>query len=279
MRLSKKVHEEVAQYFYGQHNMRFSTYNGFLAMAVFNHTIRRANCDFIKHITVQIPNREDGGQGAYACMHYIAEWDAFKGIQKGRGMRIPDFGFRMKHYDQGRVRGEYNYDKAVHKAFRQLRNMASLRTFEILIPEKYRFIHNFGRNRSCECSFEDMHMLGPVDRVRHYIEEHSGNPEYWALLANLKQQSASQDLTIALVLMHGQLFEDGADFVSSSKMAHYRRQGRWLAAYASIMGYQFGHTSWEAGRTYTVRYDKDRMLSVSPEEAEEHLLEPPELPV
>lgn len=281
MRLSKKVREEVAQYFYGRHNMRFSTYNGFQAMTVFNHTIGRANCDFIKHITVQIPNRTSAGsgQGAYACMHYIAEWAAFRKIQEGRGMRIPDLGFRMKHYDQGRVRGEYNYDKAVFKGFRQLRNMASLRTFEILIPWDYHFITQFAPNHTCQCSFEDMQRLGPVDRVRHYIEEHSSNPEYWALLAGLKKQSASKDLTIALVIVHGSLFEDGADFDDGSLWGHYLRQGRWLAAYASVMGYQFGHTEWEASRTYTVRYDKDRMLSFFPDDGEDHaLLEPPELP-
>lgn len=273
---------EVAQYFYGHHNMRFSTYNGFMVMAIFNHTIRRVNCDFIKHITVQIPNRETraAGEGAYSCMHYIAEWDAFKAIQKGRGMRIPDFGFRMKHHGQGRVRGEYNYDKAVHKGFRQLRNMASLRTLEILIPLNYRFTHKRAHERSCKCSLEDMQMLGPADRVRHYIEEHSSNREYWALLASLNQQSASKDLTIALVLVHRQSFDE-ADFYPRSDWEHHPwRQARWLAAYASIMGYRFGHTKWEGSRTYNVRYDEDRMLSLSRQKVEDNALhEPPEPPV
>lgn len=283
MRLSKKVREEVSQYFYGRHSLRFSTYNGFMVMAIFNHTIRQANCDFIKHITVQIPNRDTpaAGEGANSCMHYIAQWDAFKAIQKGRGMRIPDFGFRMKHYGLGRVRGEYNYDKAVHKGFRQLRSMASLTILEILIPWDYHFTHRWAHNPSCQCSLEDMQMLGPVDRVRHYIEEHSSNREYWAMLADLKQQSASKDLTIALVLMDQQLFEDGADFDPRSAWQHHPwRQARWLAAYASVMGYRVGHTNWENSRTYTVRYDEDEIPSLPRQEAEENaLFEPPELPV
>lgn len=79
MRLSKEIREGVADYFYGQHNFRFSTYNGFVSMAAFNHIVGRINCDFIKHITVQIPNREckSWNQGAYACMFYISEWRSF----------------------------------------------------------------------------------------------------------------------------------------------------------------------------------------------------------
>lgn len=188
-------------------------------------------------------------------------------------MRVPDFGFRMEHYDQGRVRGEYNHEEAGPAAHRQLRNMASLKTFEILIPWNYDFVERCYPNSTCICPLEDMQKLGPRDLVRHCVEEHCSDPEYWAVLADLKQQTASESLSISLVLVH----EPSGDMYPDKR--HFLRQGRWLAAYVSVMGYRFGHTKWENNNTYVVRYEKGEMLSVSSEEAEEHaLLEPPELP-
>lgn len=61
------------------------------------------------------------------------------------------------------------------------------------------------------------------------------------------------------------------------------RQARWIAAYAAVMGYAFGHAKWETEGpdrgTYQVRYDDYPVLAIVPEDQEENsLLEPPKLP-
>jgi len=151
--------------------------------------------------------------------------------------------------------------------------LASLKTFEILTPWNCDFIERCYLDSTCNCLPEDVQKLGPRDRVRHCVGEHSSDPEYWALLANLEQQTASGNLTVSLALVHEQ---NGG---IPPRMRYFLRQARWLTAYASVMGYGLGHTKWENNSTYVVRYDKDEVLSVSSEDAEEHaLLGPPELP-
>ncbi|POS76475.1 hypothetical protein DHEL01_v205134 [Diaporthe helianthi] len=278
MRLSKKVHKEATAHFYSRTNFRFSTYNGFAAMAVFNHNLGRGNCELIRHITVQIPNREDlaSSQGSQSCMWYMSEWHAFVDIHRNkRGMRIPDFGYRRRHSEQGRILGEFNYNKAVLLGHRQLRAMASLRALEILIPWDYRFITVLGWRKHCKCKTKAMREgATPEVVVRHCVKEHSCNPEYWTLLEDLKRETASEDLTISLVLVYGPSWR-----IAQPDSRDFPLQGRWLAAYASVMGYRFGHAMWAKDKsTYVVRYDKNELLSVAPDQAEHKAkFEPPKL--
>ncbi|KAK2610308.1 hypothetical protein N8I77_003753 [Diaporthe amygdali] len=289
MRVCKKIGDEVREFFYGGNNFRFSYVNGFQVMAAFMHTIRSANCSFLKHITVQIPNR------AYGYSQDLSSktgWKNFEQLMARRGMRLLRYGFRARYEEQGRVLGEYNYDRAVYKCFRQLRNMPDLKLLEITFPWDYEFIKSsycpFSDDKlttHCPCSIEDVQAMDPKTRIWHTIEEHSSDRAYWALLADLAENSASKELTIALVIQYEMTSYDMANRISNGwpQDIVHMRQGRWLAAYASVMGYEFGHSRWERDEkqrgTYNVRYDEDPTLSVLPKSQEEDsLLEPPELP-
>ncbi|KAL2272171.1 hypothetical protein FJTKL_07450 [Diaporthe vaccinii] len=127
MRLNKKIHEEVADYFYGRFNMRFSGPTGFLVMTMLNHSIWPLNCSFIKHTTVRIPC-------GYPSACSMKRWDIFVRIQRSRGMRIPFIGRRAKQRSQGGTEAECNHDITVRRGFRQLRDMAGLKLLEILVP-------------------------------------------------------------------------------------------------------------------------------------------------
>ncbi|KAL1853665.1 hypothetical protein Daus18300_011701 [Diaporthe australafricana] len=279
MRVSKKIHQEVAEYFYGQHNFRFNNYNGFQMMNAFNYTIRAVNCNFIKHITVQIPNRD----GSDKCLWSKTKWEKFQDIQTSRGLRIPDSGFRAfpRRSQPDVTIGDLRYDKAVRKVFLQLSTMPSLRRLEIVVPWNYRLIkRSNSRTAPCDCPAEDVQSLSPEDQVRHHIEGHSFDGQYWALLASLKQTTASGDLSIALVI---DFWRDCGIHPDAYYNRRHMRQGRWLAAYASVMGYQFGcivHMRPDDA-TREVRYDMHELLSVQlvPEAEQKPQLEPPALTV
>lgn len=193
-------------------------------------------------------------------------------IIRGRGMQV----------FPGRRRGQWKLkcDRSMKAAYGQLRNMASLRTLEILIPWDYYFIPALYGEHHGDC--QTCHMYedaGPRAVVRHCVEAHSSNPEFWTLLADLKERATSKDLTISLVLKYD-WSRRLCSYRDTEEERMFMRQGRWLAAYASVMGYRFGHTSWPEGRgTYVVRYDEDERLSVPPDQSKlEAALEPPELP-
>lgn len=285
MHLNKKIHEEVADYFYGRFNMRFSGATGFLVMTMFNHSIRALNCNFIKHITVSIP-----------CCYYFAcslrGWDRFTCIQRSRGMRIPFVGRREKKRSQGRTEAECNHDVTVRRGFRQLGDMTGLKLLEILVPwdylpsEKTVYDDNWQELPPVPCICAEFRDLSAEDQIRHRIEAHSYDSEYWGLLTNLKQQTSSDDLTVALVYdynitQRGHPFEDDDDDVEYVR--DNLRRGRWVAAYASVKGYKFGYARPAEKGVYKVRYDEDTVMSKSLELlkdddlAYDPLLEPPEL--
>lgn len=289
MRLNKKIRGEIAGYFYGRLNMRFSGSDGVLVMMFFNNTIKRWNCNFIKHITVHIPSGE-----LYNCT--MRKWDRLTGIQTRRGMRVPDFHPRAKRWDRDpklayRTLAERNYDMALRKGSRQLANMEGLKLLEILVPWDYplfdtRINDNWEETAVlCTCPDDVIWSLSSEDWVWHVVEEHSRNPRYWASLADLKQQSSSDGLTIALVYDYNSAtnfrFQDCDD--RPQRVRQNLRLGRWLAAYASVMGYKFGYARCADKGAYKVRYDEDTLLSESLESLKDHpdeydpLLEPPEL--
>ncbi|KAL2272170.1 hypothetical protein FJTKL_07449 [Diaporthe vaccinii] len=136
----------------------------------------------------------------------------------------------------------------------------------------------------CDC--EEFQGLSSEDQIRHRFEEHCDDSDYWKLLANLKQQTSSDDLTVALVHDYNagtraRPFEDydnDDDYVRSNL-----REGRWVAAYASIKGYEFGYARPAEMGVFKVRYDEDTVMSKSLELLKDDpleydpLLEPPEL--
>lgn len=293
MRLCKKIHEEVSDHFYGGNNFRFTNFDGFLVMAAFNHTIRPASFSFLKHITVQIPNRVHDGSYDEG-MDSKTGWREFDRLLARRGMRVPDYRLwttRGKHSFRVQGEGGYTYNQAVLKGFRQLRNMPNLKLLEVTIPWDYRFSRESWyvtltpeeEATQCNCPAEHVEAMSPGDRIRHTIEGHCRDPEYLALLADLKENAASGDLTVALVIHYGSTRETPEEILQSCRGLDNLRQARWVAAYAALMGYRFGHARWETEGprrgTYQVRYDEDPMLALVREgRAENSLLEPPELP-
>lgn len=279
MRLNKKIREEVADYFYGQFNMRFSSEDGFYAMAVFNHTIQPLNCSFIRHITVAFPC--NGIQYFFMRnLHQICD------VQRRRGMRLPRFRSREMNRSRGGTQAACDMDLTVHRGFRQLGSMTGLKLLEVLIPWNYVYMDtvcsgHWHRRVPCDCPH--ILSLSPENQVRHFLEAHFYNSDYLTLLANLKQQSGRDDLTIALVYDYnsGRVLEDYADDVATAHAC--LRGGRWLAAYASVMGYKFGYSPYASKGAYKVRYDQDTFMSKSFEELKADpdeynpLLEPPEL--
>lgn len=292
MRLCKKIHVEVSDYFYGGNNFRFSHANGFLVMAAFNHTIKPANFSFLKHITVQIPNRMYDSSYDDKALDSKTGWQNFDQLLACRGMRIPDYRIRIHRGKKSfLVQGDgcYTYDQAVRNGFRQLRRMPNLKFLEITIPWDYDFLRDNIHYRrltpeeeatQCHCPIEYVEAMSPEDRIWHTIEEHCCDPDYLTSLADLKENTASEDLTIALVIHYGTLREYPEQLLREPAKL---RQARWIAAYAAVMGYEFGHAKWETEGphrgTYQVRYDEDPVLAHIPEDQEENsLLEPPKLP-
>lgn len=286
MRLCKKIREEVADYFYGGNNFRFSNEDGIVVMAVMLYTIGPFNCSFLRHVTLQIPNRRDG-YGDHTVKSNSG-WNNLYGVLTRRGMRIPQFGFRAKHKAQGRSEGEFCYEKSVYRCFRQLRDMPNLKRLEITIPWDFEFFEIYDGLLSpeekvapCICPAEDVEAMRPDDRIRHTVLEHARDAEYWDLLADLKENTASKDLTIALVIHYGTRYRLPEEKYETQATMSNLRRARWVAAYAALMGYEMGHARWETegpGRgSYQVRYDEDVMRTVIPEGQENSLLEPPQL--
>lgn len=277
MRLCKKIREEVADYFYGGNNFRFSNEDGIVVMAAMFYTIRPFNCSFLRHITLQIPNR--GGEYNDHTVKSNSGWNNLYGVLTRRGMRIPQFGFRAKHKAKGRSEGEFCYEKSVYRCFRQLRGMPNLTRLEITIPWDFKFVEE--KVVPCIGPAENVEAMSPDDRIRHTVLDHSRDAEYWDLLADLKENTVSKDLTIALVIHYG--FTSGLPEEKHRSRATTSDlcRARWVAAYAALMGYEMGYARWETegpGRgSYQVRYDEDLMRAAIPEGQENSLLEPPQL--
>ena len=64
-------------------------------------------------------------------------------------------------------------------------------------------------------------------------------------LTNLKENTASDDLTIALVIDYRMAEREPEDLHDSQTRLFDLRQARWIAAYAAVMSYEVGHTGWE----------------------------------
>ncbi|KAG8163022.1 hypothetical protein KVR01_007500 [Diaporthe batatas] len=304
LRLSRKVHAEAAAHLYGRTTFRFSAYNGIAAMAVFAHTIGRDHYALIRHVAVQLPHRDLSPPAWYQpgvdfcanrCIGSGRHWEYFEDALRSRGMRVPDLGVRRWHVaGQGRRRGEVIYDRAVGLAFRQLREMAGLRTLEVLIPWDYKFIEtpkkdeeewdgDRGDKERCCCQAVGWEAAaGPREVVRHLVEAHSRDPEYWALLADLRQRAraAGGHLSISLVLVYAHVRNYGRNTHDYRVSLAFHRQGRWLKAYARVMDYGFGHTSFEGDNDspYVVDYGVNERLSTGWDQDElDPRLEPPDL--
>lgn len=265
MRLCKKVHGEMAEMFYAKQNFRFSNSNGFLMLGAWMHTIKEPHFQYLRHVTVQIPMRDTDDR----CISSLSGWKAFEKIVAERGMRIPMYRQDKKRQQQGVPYSKDRYDETVRSVFRNLKSIPSLRKLELLVPWNFPLLGNL------VCERRYLEQFDAVERVRHVVEDHCLDENYWKQLAEFKRDSVSPDLKIALVVHHGLRCMDlDADvyFIQS-----HLRTARWLAAYAKIMGYEFGHARWQDG-TYQVRYNPDP-LHISPRlsGADDGKLEPPEI--
>lgn len=273
MSVCRKIRGEVAEYFYGGNNFRFSQEYGFAVMLCFFRTIRSVNCSFLRNITVQLPNRQLYPSLSNGLSN--GRWHELCGGLPGHGMKNIHRIFQIsRHVEPGRLWAETCYGEAVRKAFRRLRRMPCLKRLEITIPTAGFFLAidmGDGTNPRCACPGEDD--KGRDDRIRHLVREHSEDGEYWDLLARLKEENASKDLTIALVILYPEIYESStpclAQFQRPRDRDFRKREGRLIAAYAALMGYEFGHARWETDgqgyETYKVRYDEDPVLYGPPQ--------------
>lgn len=282
MRVCKQIRGEVAEYFYGGSNFRFSHESGIAVMSCFFHTIGSFNCSFLRHVTVQLPNRPPypGLTGRQSN----AAWHELRRELSRQGMRNPNYKYQPRYEAEGRPFGAHCYDEAVHRVFRRLRNIPNLRRLEITIPAYHPFL-DFDTEYDtflCACPGVDIEAMSHDDRTRHIIRDHSRDSEYWDLLADLKENAASEDLTIALVLQY-EAIEYVGPTVHLLERIVGQREGPWIAAYAGLMGYELGHARWEtegqaAYETYKVRHDADPLLRGSPRVVGNSLREVTELP-
>lgn len=273
MSVCREIRGEVAEYFYGANNFRFSQEYGFAVMLCFFYTIRSVNCSFLRNITVQLPNRRlyPGITGGLSN----GRWHGLCGALSGHGMKTIHRIFQSPHkVEPGRLWAETCYDQAVRKAFSRLRRMPCLKRLEIIIPTDGFFLAidmGDGTNPRCACpGVEDM---GRDDRIRHLVRKHSGDSKYWDLLARLKKETVSTDLTVALVILYPKIYEFSTPCLAQIQRPRDRefrkREGRLIVAYAALMGYEFGHATWETDgqgyETYKVRYDEDPALYGPPQ--------------
>ncbi|EKG17716.1 hypothetical protein MPH_05027 [Macrophomina phaseolina MS6] len=216
------------------------------------YTIKPNNFEYLRHVTVQIPVRDQSSD----CNRYPVHWSHFEGIQKKRGMLVPHYEGEDKATTRPSPYDQHCYGKAVSRAFEYLKWIPRLWSLEFTVPAQYGFIAWSGIEPHCSVRY--LESLRPTERVRHVVEDHC-NEDFWKLLKELKQQSASEELRIAFVMIHDATTLDAAadDYLYQGRM----RAARWLAAYAKIQGYGFGHARWAEG-TYCVEYDEDVLLAL-----------------
>ncbi|KAL0254782.1 hypothetical protein SLS55_009306 [Diplodia seriata] len=266
LRLCKKVHGELTEMFYAEQNFRFSNSNGILMLGAWMHTIKAQHFQHLRHITVQIPMRDRGGD---RCITTLGKWNAFQQLAAKRGMRTLKFRHRHKDY----VDGSYYYTKTVKRVFEKLKAMAGLQKLELLVPWNYLFLGDFSGGPRCAEGFLGQFEAG--ERVRHVVEDHCPDEGWWEQLAELKRSSKSAELKIALVIHHG--LRDLTLDADMHAIQGQLRAARWLAAYAKINGYGFGHARWDGG-TYHVGYDADPLLALPRDSGRDAMAcEPPEV--
>lgn len=259
LRVCKKIHNEIADLFYGQQSFRFTNTNGFSALAVWLHTIRPRNLEYLQHITVQLPVMH----ALDDCALSITKWNHLETVLERRGMRIPHWRYHRKHFPAGTSSGECRYDASVALAFRYLATMPRLQALDILVSESYQAL-GMREDGGPECPTPDCALdasrvdewglveLSDDDAV-HFVEEHCLAPEYWRSLARLQQRTASPALKISLLLQCGpaRMHSDLSRFDS---VGAYRARMQCLRKYAKAKGYGHGYASWKEGR-YVVEYD------------------------
>ncbi|OJD32678.1 uncharacterized protein BKCO1_3700033 [Diplodia corticola] len=271
MRLCKKMYGEVAHMFYTKQNFRFTNLDGVLMLGAWLHTINAAHFRYLRHVTV------------HAALHYrgdgsiadSGQWNAFQQLVARRGMKFPCFKYRRtpKYYDAGKV----GHESTVNRVVSILKSLPDLRRLEVLFEWDSPFI-GFNDRRMVDCYLGYPEQLEPAAAVRHVVEDHCRDPTWWPLLAGIKREAVSPDLKMALVLLYGP--NDVSTYeLASPYVDEKMRAGRWLGAYAKIMGYDFGHARWEKG-AYQVRYDANELLArreIKEDEEGPFLPEPPEV--
>lgn len=298
MRLSKVVRDEVAGLFYGRHNFRFSSVNGAAALASWLYTVRPAQFQFLRHVSVVMPSdfgacNEYGGEDAMS----IATSNCLCSLLRERCMTIPGC---LKYYDRrsknGFYRSEFWHRDLTTRAFHCLAEIPDLRRLDLLchrfpIPNPDALDRRGGR---CCCAQEIASGMGSRELIIHVIRDCSST-HYWDAIERLKKTTHSPKLVISLVLLHGNHEDDEWEYewkaasgltpwwqspyhTWSEEFVRSMCSDRWLAAYADIMGYGFGHASWE-GRSYTIQYGKDDPRLILPPPILRNVIceEPPEL--
>lgn len=167
MRVCRKIRGEVAEYFYGGNNFRFSQDHGFAVMSCFLSTSGSFNCSFLRHITVQLSSRLAYGYDR-AKSNYV--WDGLRSALSRKGMWNPNYVFQRSYEEEGHMWADM--------AFSQLREMLDLKRLEITIPTcRWPLrVDPTAPTRRCACYGVDL--MGRDDRVRHIARNHSGDSEY-----------------------------------------------------------------------------------------------------
>lgn len=131
-----------------------------------------------------------------------------------------------------------------------LQGASSLEDLELIIPWDHIIMNCdlVGKEILCPCpgGREALQSLSPRELILHAVENDVTDPgrPYWDRLSRLGQRSG---LTISLVLHHGKKNSKwhqrtGLSPWNRRLVQKCMRQGRWLKAYAEVMGYRFGHT-------------------------------------
>lgn len=297
MRLSKVVRDEVAEFFYGRHNFRFSSVNGAAALASWLSTVRPAQFLFLRHVSVVMPSdfgacNEYGGEDATS----IATSGCLFSLLHDRGMTLPKC---HEYYDRRKsnlYRSGFWHRTLTTRAFRYLAEIPDLRRLDLLCPRFPIPDQNAPNRRGgwCCCAREIASGMGSRELIIHVIRDCSST-HYWDAIERLKKTTRSPKLVISLVLLHGNHEYDEWEYhweaasglkpwwespyhTWSESFMRRMCSDRWLAAYADIMGYGFGHASWE-GRSYTIQYGKDDPRLILPPPIWRNVVceEPPEL--
>lgn len=263
MRLCRKVYHEVAELFYSKQNFRFTGVNGFPTMTAWMHTIGPSQLMNLRHVTVQHPHAGLESEYGGECAVSTTQFGRLLQSHDKRGLVLRASHYGRRQYRKGINRGWYYYDESVSQALRFLSRVPHLRSLEIVIPWEHGF-HGRGPTelvRGCSCPQEELGGMGAREWILHIMRDHSVSLEFWDRLEKLKKNAVSQELVISLVLLYGRhRLSDEESYQSAydpeMRDPEHMRKGRWLAAYAEVMGYSFGHATWVNG-SYSVRYDPD----------------------
>ncbi|KKY36571.1 hypothetical protein UCDDA912_g03482 [Diaporthe ampelina] len=95
-----------------------------------------------------------------------------------------------------------------------------------------------GRQMMCLCQKVRGEVAGYFDRGNNFRFSHGNG-------IIVMENTASDDLTIALVIDYRMAEREPEDLHDSQTRLFDLRQARWIAAYAAVMSYEVGHTGWE----------------------------------